>query len=162
MLDAKMKKILYMLIGPKGSGKTYIGTLIENNTSIVFLRVEPIWLNLLVNENGWDKVEAEIDNSFEKYNEIMIENLGIGDGFNLFHRSLKRKYNIKMIRVFSDLDTCFKRVQFRDKRNHIPISDDKVHEYNTIASQVSFNWSLIIDNNGPATDSEIIEMIKSI
>lgn len=37
-------KILYMLIDPKGAGKTYIGTLINQHTDIPFIRVEPIWL----------------------------------------------------------------------------------------------------------------------
>ena len=40
------QKILFMLIGSKGSGKTYIGTLVNRHTDIVFLRVEPIWLGL--------------------------------------------------------------------------------------------------------------------
>ena len=36
----------YILIGPKGSGKTTIGTLVDQRTDFVFLRVEPIWLGL--------------------------------------------------------------------------------------------------------------------
>ena len=55
-----MEKTLYMLIGPKGSGKTYIGTLVENETDISFLRVENIWLKLSPEEDGWIKVEQAI------------------------------------------------------------------------------------------------------
>ena len=51
-----MDKNLYMLIGPKGSGKTYIGQLFGNQTDISFLRVENIWLALKPNKNGWLKV----------------------------------------------------------------------------------------------------------
>jgi shikimate kinase len=35
-------KVLYMLIGPKGSGKTYIGSVVNCHTDIAFIRVEPI------------------------------------------------------------------------------------------------------------------------
>ena len=55
-----MNKTLYMLIGPKGSGKTYIGQLIGNQTNISFLRVENIWLSLKPKEDGWLKVENAI------------------------------------------------------------------------------------------------------
>lgn len=43
-----MSKTLYMLIGPKGSGKTHIGTLVNIHTDIKFLRVESIWLACVV------------------------------------------------------------------------------------------------------------------
>lgn len=151
-----------MLIGPKGSGKTYIGTLVEKNSDIFFLRVENIWLKLNHKENGWKKVEQEIDMIFKNCNNVMIENLGAGEGFHQFYASLNKKYHIKLIRVFTDLDICLNRVIRRDNENHIPISDDKVIEYNKIASQVGLDWNLEIDNNGPASDSEILMAIKSL
>lgn len=58
-----MEKTLYMLIGPKGSGKTYIGGVVGKNTDISFLRIESIWLSLKPEEDGWRKVEYEIDNN---------------------------------------------------------------------------------------------------
>ncbi len=129
----KMKKTLYMLIGPKGSGKTYIGALVEKNTDIIFLRVEDIWLKVNHNENGWKKVEQEIDSKFKNCKKLMIESLGSGDGFHQFNESLKKKYHIKIIRVFTDLDTCIARVINRSNENHIPVSDEQVVEYNKVA-----------------------------
>ncbi len=157
-----LKKTLYMLIGPKGSGKTYIGTLVENNTDIFFLRVENIWLKLNQEEDGWEKVEQEIDLAFTFCNKVMIENLGAGEGFIKFHASLNEKYIVKLIRVFADLDICLARVMTRDAENHIPISDDKVVEYNKIASQVNFDWDLEIDNNKFASESEILTQINRL
>lgn len=151
-----------MLIGPKGSGKTYIGTLVEKNTDIFFLRVENIWLTLNHKENGWEKIEQEIDLTFRNCNKIMIENLGAGEDFHQFYASLNKKYLVKLIRIVANLDICLTRVMRRGNENHIPVSDDKVIEYNKIASQVILDWNLEIDNNGSATDSEIIMAIKSI
>ena len=89
-----------MLISPKGSGKTFIGTLVGKNTDILFLLVENIWLSLNYKENGWKKVEPEIDQAFKSCNKLMIENLGAGKGFQHFCESLINKYSIKFIRVF--------------------------------------------------------------
>jgi len=157
-----MTKTLYMLIGPKGSGKTYIGSLVEKQTDISFLRVEKIWLSLKTGENGWQKVEAAIDKAFETCPKLMIENLGAGPEFHGFLESLKSKYHIKMIRVFADPGTCLDRVLNRSNKDHIPVSNTKVAEYNKIAAQVRFPWSLEIDNNGPASDTEILDAIKSL
>jgi hypothetical protein len=58
---------LFMLIGPKGSGKTHIGAIVGINTGIHFLRVEPIWYTLQPGEEGWQKVEQAIDLAFKSY-----------------------------------------------------------------------------------------------
>ena len=156
------QKTLFMLIGPKGSGKTHIGTLVQQHTDIVFLRVEPIWLGLRPNEDGWKKVEAIIDTMLQKHDKVMIESLGIGEGFSKFHASLAEKYSIKMIRVYADLETCFIRVKTRNTAEHIAVSDDKVVEFNEIASAVTYTWDLEINNNDLTPDKDIISAIQSI
>jgi shikimate kinase len=137
-------KVLYMLIGPKGAGKTYIGMLVNTHTDIQFIRVEPIWLSLQAGENGWKKVEQVIDTTFQSHNKVMIESLGAGEEFGKFRASLEKKYTLKMIRVYADLDVCLARVKNRNSADHIPISDDKVEQYNKIAATVTYDWDLEI------------------
>lgn len=156
------QKTLFMLIGPKGSGKTHIGTLVNQHTDIVFLRVEPIWLGLKPDEDGWEKVEAVIDAMFQKHDKVMIESLGVGEGFTKFHASLAEKYSIKLIRVYADLETCFTRVKTRNNAEYIAVSDDKVTEFNKIAATVTYDWDLEINNNEFAVDEDIIRAIQSI
>ncbi|MCW8129725.1 MAG: shikimate kinase [Planctomycetota bacterium] len=151
-----MSKILYMLIGPKGAGKTYIGTLVGRCTDIAFIRVEPIWLALAPGEDGWKKVEGVLDETFRTRDKVMIESLGAGEGFRGFHAALAAKYLIKMIRVFADLDTCLRRVQTRSRADLIPVSDEKVVEYNKVASQVVYDWAFELDNTAPLNDGEIL------
>jgi len=157
-----MNKTLYILIGPKGSGKTYIGNRIEELTDIKFLSVEPLWLNLAEGEDGWDKVEKTIDELFLLHDKVAIESLGAGGGFNQMYASLKNKYEVKLIKVETDAEECVHRVMKRDKRNHIPLSEEQIREYNRIAARVKHPWDAIIDNNNPATNDEILVMIKSL
>ena len=156
------QKKLFMLIGPKGSGKTHIGTLVNQHTDILFLRVEPIWLGLKPGQDGWKRIEAVIDAMFQKHDKVMIESLGISEGFVKFHASLAERYSIKMIRVYADLETCFTRVKTRNNAEHIPVSDDRVTEFNQLASAVTYRWDLEINNNEFATSEEIIKTIQSI
>ncbi len=154
-----MKRILYMLIGPKGAGKSHIGTLVHRHTDIHFLRVEPIWLALQPGEDGWRKVATTIDELFRVHDKVMIESLGAGEGFRGFLAALSAKYPIRLIRVTADLVTCLERVRSRDNTEHIPVSDDKVMEYNRIAAGVTYDWDLEIDNGGPAEEGEILRAI---
>jgi guanylate kinase len=153
-----MAKILYILIGPKGSGKTHIGTQVHGHTDVHFLRVEPIWLALVDGENGWQQVEKTIDSLFQSHDKVMIESLGAGDGFTGMLANLERKYEVRMIQIKTELSECLKRVKSRDQRHHIPISDDQVVEYNEIAAKVEYDWYAIIDNNGPAGVNDILSM----
>jgi predicted ABC-type ATPase len=157
-----MNKVFYILIGPKGSGKTHIGTLVNQYTDIAFIRVEPIWLALEPREDGWKKAEGVIDETFQKRDKVMIESLGAGEGFRGFYEALAKKYVIKMIRVFADLETCFARVKNRSSQDHIAVSDDKVWEYNKIAATVSYDWDLEIDNDKPQLDTDILTAIRSL
>lgn len=157
-----MQKILYILIGPKGAGKTHIGSNVHEKTSIHFLRVEPIWLKLAPGEDGWATVERTIDQLFQQQDEIMIESLGAGAGFDRLHSSLRSKYTVKLIKVATDLETCLNRVKNRDNANHIPVSDEKVQEYNQVAAKVEHPWDAIVDNHALATDEEILKVIESL
>lgn len=158
----KQNKTLFLLIGPKGSGKTHIGDVVGQNTDIHFLRVEPIWLTVQPGEDGWLKVEQSIDDSFAKHDQVMVESLGAGDGFKKFHASLSEKYQIKMIHVVAELSTCLQRVKSRDNAEHIAVSDDQVEAYNRIAAAIKYDWAIEICNDPPASTQEILNAIKKI
>ena len=157
-----MERVLYTLVGPKGSGKSHIGRRIEKLTGIQFLRVEPLWLQLAEGDDGWSRVKREIDNLFLQYDKVIIESLGAGEGFNQMYASLKDNYEVKLIKVETDLEECLRRVRSRDNTNHIPVSDERVREYNRISASVKHPWDAVIDNNGPATDEEILKAIASL
>ena len=155
-----MRKTLYMLIGPKGSGKTHTGTPVNKNTDIeVFACVEPVWLAVKPGEDGWKKVENAIDAEFQNYDKVMVESLGAGEDFKRYCTSLKEKYTIKMIRLYADPNICLERVRNRNSAEHIPVSDDKVVEYNRIAAAVSYDWDAEINNNEFASDEDILKGI---
>ncbi len=155
-------KTLYLLIGPKGAGKTHIGQTIERTLQVPFLRVEPIWLSLRPGENGWKRVEAEIDRLFVKSDQLMIESLGAGEGFQSMRSSLSRKYRLKYVKVAADLNECLKRVKTRCNKDHIPVSESRVEQYNEIASRVELPWDAVIQNGGPASVEEIIGAFQRI
>ena len=155
-----MTKTLHLLIGPKGAGKTYIGKLVERELGIRFLRVEPIWLSLQPGHDGWKEVERLIDESFRTTNELIIESLGIGNGFIQMQQLLAGRYHLRFVKVTTGLDECLRRVRVRDSHDHIPVSDAQVEDYNQTAAKAVHPWSIEIDNSGPPTKERILAAFR--
>lgn len=159
-------KTLWLLIGPKGAGKTHIGTVIDQHTDVHFLPVEPLWVNHLqqggLAENGWQVVIEAIAAAFQTYDPVIIETLGAGGGFDLFHQSLRRRYRLKYIHVQADPEVCLERVQTRDGADQIPVSLEQVQYYNAIAAQVSYPWDAVIMNTPPLSEAEILAAVQSL
>jgi shikimate kinase len=163
-----MKKQVLILIGLKGSGKTYIGTLLEDRLHIKFFRVEDIWLSLkserLANEyieEGFSAVEKEIDKLLSSADRIIIESTGTTDYFKVFLEKLRIKYSLKLIKVKTSPELCLRRVKSRDSSVHVPVSDDIVSQINQDAINVNLNYDIIIDNE-KSSDDEIVDKIYKI
>jgi shikimate kinase len=160
-----MKK-LYLLIGPKGAGKTHLGELIAANTSIDFIHVEAIWLDYFRSKRndirGWQLVIQEIENRFRNRNRVMIESLGVGEPFAETVAYFKDKAELYYINVWAELGTCMQRIKNRDASRQIPVEEEKIREYNEKVAAANHDWDLVIDNNGPASAGEILAQIGMI
>jgi shikimate kinase len=163
-----MVKHIVVLIGLKGSGKTYIGTLMQEKLGIKFFRVENIWLSLksdrLSDEyitEGFGIVERELDRLLLDSDWITIESTGTTEYFSNFLGKLKAKYVVKLVKIETNPELCLKRLKSRDSSIHIPVSDDIVDKINQDALKVSLQYDLIIYNE-KSTDKEILENIQLI
>ncbi len=163
-----MNKQIIILIGLKGSGKTYIGSLLQKKLGIHFFRVEDIWLSLkserLSNEyiiEGFNLVKQKIDSLLLRKNRIIIESTGVTEYFPKFLDSLSTQYEVKLVKIVTSPEVCLHRVKSRDLSIHVPVSDDIVSEINQIASKVDLKYDLIIDNER-TSDSMIIEMFQKM
>ena len=164
-----MKTVL-ILIGPKGSGKSYIGRLIENDLGIKFLSIEPIFHKILGNSNkldkkvekeGYDKVEKEIDSIFSNDDTVTIESTGSFEYFFKLLKNLKSKYSVKFIQIYTSLELCAERLRHKDPSIHVPFSARQIKEINEKSSNLKLEYDLIIDNS-KLSDTEIVSLIKII
>jgi shikimate kinase len=160
-----------VLVGPKGSGKTYIGSLVERELGVYFLRVEPIFLQNIrssrltgtaLDEEGYLKVLAEMDSVLTREPGIIIESTGASDAFPAFLHALRSRYEVTLVSIRTPLERCLERVRSRDQTMHIPVSDDRVAEINERAAVVRLPWDLEIDNSGPASSDVIIDHVRRL
>lgn len=156
-------------MGLKGSGKTYIGKLIENNFSIPFVHVENIFKNIKADRHysdenyikeGFTLLEKEIRRRFETDDALIMESTGLTDEFMKMLESLKKDFSVKLIRIHAEPELCLKRVRERDNKDHINVSDSDVEKINEQAKKVNFDYDLVIDNNSDTKNDALKEFQK--
>lgn len=161
-------KQLVILIGLKGSGKTYIGSLIQERLGINFVRVEDIWLTIQhkryskdYNSEGFKLVKQAIANQFIHSDLITIESTGASKYFKPFLRELGKKYDLKLVKIEASPEKCLRRIKSRDPSIHISVSDDIIKQVNRAAEKVDLEYDTVIENEN-SSDDEILMKIKEI
>jgi shikimate kinase len=159
------RRSVLVLVGPKGAGKTHVGTLIESELGVRFLRVEPIFLENLRysrlsgaarDAEGYAKVLAEVDSVLSGEQRVVIESTGASEAFPAFLDELRSRCEVRLVAIRAPLDRCLERVRSRDRADHIPVSDERVAEINARAAAVELPWDLELDNGGSASADAIL------
>lgn len=164
-----MKKI-FLLIGPKGSGKSFIGTLIQENFDIPFICVED-WAKKVKNDrditNELYRVEAfaTIENGIreflEEHDTVVFESIGLTHQFDTMYESLQEDFHVVTIGLNVENELCLKRFKSRDKSIHINVSDEKINMINNEFVKKNMQTNYTIDNNDK-TEEQLIEELKEI
>ncbi|MFB2121463.1 AAA family ATPase [Parapedobacter sp. 2B3] len=164
-------KIIYLLIGQKGSGKSFVGTLMEKEYGIKFIRVED-WAKKIKkdrdvnNETYLKQVFEEIENgirdSLTDKDKIVFESTGLTEYFDIMLESLRRGFQVTTIGVYADSTTCLKRVKSRDQNIHINVSDDQVLMINNQVRERNFETDFLIINENTSEKELINEIANNI
>lgn len=164
------QKHIYLLIGPKGSGKSFTCTLFQEKFHIHFVRVEPSVLKIRKNRDLGDPeylkdafrtIEKEVRNALKHLDTIVFESTGITDYFDRMLVSLRKDFRVTTIRLLADQETCRRRIRNRDASIHIPVSDNKVEEINAAVLARNLVTDYTIDNTGEGTGM-LMEEIRAI
>lgn len=160
VVGSERSSTLLILVGPKGSGKTHIGTVLERHLGIRFLRVEPIFRAHRNGPGAMAEVEREIDRALAEAGVVAIESTGAAPDLVEYWRG--RYEHVVLARVCASDETCFRRFLERDASAHIPVSDDRFREVNERAAQASFDWDCELDNERALTDEDIVRAISAV
>ncbi len=170
-MSAAKEKLIYLLIGPKGSGKTYLGQTLERLLGIHFIAVEHRLIKHLQsvsikNDNlpndGYD-LEAEwIEEAFRNYDEVISEATGSSKYLPAFLNKLDERYQLRLVRVVCPLDICLARIRTRGSSGQFVVGEDKINSINIATRDVKLDWCLEIDNSAPASNEEIVASFSKI
>lgn len=164
-------KSIYLLIGPKGSGKSYVGALIDQVFGIKFLRVED-WAKDVKKDYAIDDenylslvfnaIETGVRNALQHHDAIVFESTGLTKNFDEMLASLNKDYLVKTIGLKADLDLCLERVKTRDQSIHINVSDEQVNRINGEVLQRDLPTRYQLLNQNKTRDELILDLIEIV
>lgn len=168
-----MKKKIILLLGPKGSGKTYIGYLLQRERNIPFLRVEDIARKVQKGRaveasaylsDVFAVIEKGVRQEISHHPHLIFESTGLTEYFDQMLDNLRRDFQVTLIRIRTKPDLCLERVKTRDQSIHINVSDEQVNEINAavVKKEIKVDGEIFNDN---ATEQDILnefdEVMKS-
>lgn len=162
-----MDKTVYLLIGPKGSGKSFIGQLFETAFNIPFVRVED-WAKAIKRERAVDNeeyvreifeaIKNGIAGEMERKTSLVFESTGLTEHFKNMVAGLEKQFKVVLIKVDADLDTCLHRVKTRDQSIHVNVSDEQVVAINNAVKQTSHLFDFEILNINKSIEELVLEI----
>jgi len=157
----KRKKHIYLLIGPIGSGKSFIGSIIHTYFNIPYIRVEDLILEMPKERiledpeyisDVFRTIEQKIRQSLIELDQLVFQSTGLTDDFDRMFISLQSDYQVTTIKINCDPETCLERVHSRDPSNHFSFSDEIVEQINKAVIQKDFPPDYSIENIGKSSD----------
>jgi shikimate kinase len=163
-------KNIFLLIGPKGCGKSFIGMIFDRHFHVHFVRVEDAVKKIRRDRDmadeayiceAFETIESAVRQSLESYNSVVFESTGLSDHFDNMLQNLKTDFHVTTINVNAEKELCLERVGTRDRSVHINVSDKEVNTINTAVIAKNFKADFEIENSDKP-EKELIKEIRKI
>lgn len=156
-----------VLIGPKGSGKTTIGRILEQNPRVHFLEVELIAKQILAERGGvideeyasqvFSEIRTALDLVARDHDTVVIETTGASEHTPEFLQSLRRQYDSKFVRVHSDAQTRARQIAERDSSRQVAVPEDLIRQMHLRTQALELEWDLELENDPPLTKRQVLD-----
>lgn len=154
--------MLILLIGPKGSGKSHIGRLLESALGVHFFHVEPLWMAYHaecrtagrepVIAEGIQRVHPAIAEALQTYRHVCVETTGASPEILDGLLDLGKRTDLLLVKVSAPLETCLERIRTRDQTHQIPLDADSIRKVYELGSAVELPFDLVFENTALSAD----------
>lgn len=168
-MKGSLKKSVYILIGQKGSGKTFAGQIIQDRYGIKFVRVEDIARGIKKGRTVTDEsyhievfshIESYLRKVLKEEPAVVFESTGLGSIFDRMRQTLSKDFKVVTIAVKADSELCLERIKTRDQSIHINVSDEDIKYINLLVRQRNFKCDFELNNNG--SREELVSLLDDI
>lgn len=161
--------MLVLLVGPKGSGKSHIGRVLERELGAHFIHVEPLWMAYYAEcrragrepgiPAGITEVHPQIADALRARDLVCVETTGasreILDGL----LSLAPPSERLAVRIWAPLEVCLERIAARDPSVQIPMDPEMIRKVHALGETADVPSAFTVTNT-ELTDDEIADMFR--
>jgi len=152
-----------ILLGPKGSGKSFIGSLLEERLGIRFVAVEPLWKAYFRRcaaagtppdiGAGIGVVHPLICRALAEFQHLAVETTGASGPILADLLNLAPRDQTLIIRVRAPIALCLSRIASRDPAAHIPVDEATIRQAHALSEAVDIAPDLEISNVDASADA---------
>lgn len=163
---ARLCARLVVLVGPKGSGKTTIGRILEERLGAHFLDVEAIAKRVLaaagntIDEayarRAFAEIVSAIDREARADRILVIETTAASEATAAFLGELRRRYDVGLARIHARRETCEARIAAREQERQIQVSRELMRAMHERSIALELPCDLEVDNDPAKSADEII------
>ena len=163
--------MLVLLVGPKGSGKSHVGRVLERHLGVHFLHVEPLWMRYhaackargeepLV-PAGIEVVHPAIQEALQRHRDVCVETTGASPEILEDLLRVAPKHATVVVRVAAPLELCLRRAASRDQTNQIPMEPAQLEKVYRLSTAAEIPAALVLENID-LSDADIVRQIRPL
>ena len=151
----------FLLVGPPGAGKTYIGRLMDRKFGVPFLAYEDIFVKEYErNPNGFlgraePLAEKAIFDFLESRKKMCFENTMARKYAHDILKKLRKVSDVRLVYVGAPFETTLARISKRNQRRHVKWSKEELEQIYENCKSLNFDYDLIIENQESCSEEEI-------
>jgi hypothetical protein len=159
-----------VLIGPKGSGKSHIGRVLERQLGVFFFHVEPLWMDYYATcrvsgcapavPEGIAIVHPLIRKALLEHAHVCVETTGASCEILTDLLTLEEPSKTILVRVHVPLELCLERIANRDTTSQIPMDSDSIRKVHALSVACDLRPHMELDNRN-LSDEEIVSAFRS-
>lgn len=149
--------MLVVLVGPKGSGKSHVGRIIERGLGVHFFHVEPLWMAYYAEcraagrepaiPEGIAVVHPRIAEALAAHRDVCIETTGASPEILHALLGLAPPGQTLVVRVTAPLERCLERIAARDQTHQIPMDVDSIRKVHALSEAAAVTPTLTLRND---------------
>ena len=160
-----------LLVGPKGSGKSHIGRILDARLGVHFFHVEPLWLGYHAEcraagrqpsiAEGITRVHPILADALGKHANVCVETTGASPEILDALLALKPRSETVVARVTAPLELCLRRIANRDQTDQIPLDAETVRKVHVLSEALRLEADVALDST-QLSEAQIVDSFRSV
>jgi hypothetical protein len=161
--------MLILLIGPKGSGKSHIGRLLDAHCGIHFFPVERHWMAYHADcrrtghsaaiEGGIERIHPGIEAAIDQYGSVSVETTGASEEILDDLLRIGSEYGQRLVRIRAPYSVCLERISARNAKDHLTVDPETVRKAYDLSEAVQLPFDVDLENVA-LSDQQILDVFS--
>lgn len=167
-----MSARVIVLVGPKGSGKTTLGRMLERGGRAHFLEVEAIAQRVLAQSGGvideayarraFAAILDEVHALAAEHPLLVLETTGASDAAGAFLAELAARHELRLVRVLAGEATCAARIAARDPSRQVAVTPEMIRAMHERTAALSLAWDAELHNDPPLAEEDVLRVLAPL